>query len=88
MTPRAPRVDGLSAIPLKRTMKQRITYIVQNPDEFSPEQLDVRGDLFAVKDVEAAKEHRTTLGLDELPDEVCCSTTPMSRRQVVSFASC
>ena len=57
-------------------MKQRITYIVQNPDAFSPEQLDVRRDVFAVKDVEAAKEHRITLGLDELPDEVRLSKSP------------
>ena len=51
-------------------MKQRITYIVQNPDAFSPEQLDVREGVFALKNVEAAKEHRITFGLDELPDRV------------------
>lgn len=55
-------------------MKQRITYVVQNPEEFSPEQLEVgkddRGPLFALNGVQAAKEHRITLGLDELPEEV------------------
>jgi hypothetical protein len=28
-------------------------------------------DTFAIKEVWAAKEHRITLGLDELPSEVC-----------------
>jgi hypothetical protein len=55
-------------------MKQRITYVVKNPDEFSPEQLEVKqsskGPSFTIKNVDAAKEHRITLGLDELPDEV------------------
>ena len=66
-------------------MKQRITYIVQNPDDFSPEQLEVRtdarGPLFAVKGVEAAKEHRLTLGLNELPEEVRCSTIPIHNNE-------
>jgi hypothetical protein len=65
-------------------MKQRITYVVQNPEEFSPEQLvvksDEQGPLFALKGVQAAKEHRVTLGLDELPRRVRCQplhfTTP------------
>lgn len=56
-------------------MKQRITYIVHNSDTFSPEQLEVgadkRGPVFALKGIEAAKEHRITLGLDELPKQVC-----------------
>jgi hypothetical protein len=55
-------------------MKQRITYVVKQPDEFSPEQLEVKtdsnGPVFTIKNVDAAKEHRLTLGLDELPDEV------------------
>jgi hypothetical protein len=55
-------------------MKQRITYVVKNPEEFSPEQLEVRkdpeGPIFTIKNVHAAKEHRITLGLDELPEEV------------------
>jgi hypothetical protein len=56
-------------------MKQRITYVVKNPEDFSPEQLDVgedkHGPYFALDNVFAAKEHRITLGLDELPEEVC-----------------
>lgn len=57
-------------------MKQRITYVVKRPDGFSPEQLlvlrddDQFGTRFALKDVDAAKEHRITLGLNELPVEV------------------
>jgi hypothetical protein len=56
-------------------MKQRITYVVKNPEEFTPDQLDVStdqsGPYFALDNVYAAKEHRITLGLDELPEEVC-----------------
>ncbi|CBY00975.1 predicted protein [Plenodomus lingam JN3] len=56
-------------------MKQRITYVVEKPDEFSPDQLSVEnsgssGARFLLKGVKAAKEHRITLGLNELPDEV------------------
>ncbi|KAF2823982.1 PIG-X-domain-containing protein [Ophiobolus disseminans] len=55
-------------------MKQRITYVVKDPDSFTPEQLgvqkhDVQGS-FSVTGVEAAKELRITLGLDELPSEL------------------
>ena len=56
-------------------MKQRITYVVKKPEEFTPDQLDVgedkSGQYFALDNVYAAKEHRITLGLDELPEEVC-----------------
>ena len=56
-------------------MKQRITYVVKKPEEFTPDQLDVgedkSGQYFALDNVYAAKEHRITLGLDELPNEVC-----------------
>jgi hypothetical protein len=55
-------------------MKQRITYVVKNPEAFSPDQLEVKQDLqgpiFTLKNVDAAKEHRITFGLDELPEEV------------------
>jgi hypothetical protein len=60
---------------LTATMKQRITYVVKSPESFSPELLDVKKegskDAFILKGVQAAKEHRITLGLDELPSEVC-----------------
>ncbi|KAI4654574.1 uncharacterized protein J4E79_008448 [Alternaria viburni] len=55
-------------------MKQRITYVVTNPEEFTPDQLQVgedqSGPYFALDNVYAAKEHRITLGLNELPEEV------------------
>jgi len=56
-------------------MKQRITYVVKDPESFSPEHLEVKnGDWsstrFTLKGVDAAKEHRITFGLDELPEEV------------------
>lgn len=53
-------------------MKQRITYVVTEPESFTPEQINVqkrgngKGDTFTLKGVNAAKEHRITLGLDEL----------------------
>ncbi|KAF2012773.1 PIG-X-domain-containing protein, partial [Aaosphaeria arxii CBS 175.79] len=51
-------------------MKQRITYIVPNPDEFNPELLEVKGDSMSLSKVKAAKEHRVTFGLSELPQEI------------------
>ncbi|PVI07591.1 PIG-X-domain-containing protein [Periconia macrospinosa] len=51
-------------------MKQRITYIVQDPDSFSPEQLVVKGSSLTLNRVQAAKEQRITVGLDELPSEL------------------
>jgi septum formation topological specificity factor MinE len=56
------------------TMKQRLTYVVKKPESFTPDLVEVKNDgskdIFALKGVEAAKEHRITLGLDELPSEV------------------
>jgi hypothetical protein len=55
-------------------MKQRITYVVKDADAFSPEQLEItregQTDILSLKGVKAAKEHRITLGLNELPSEV------------------
>ena len=55
-------------------MKQRITYMVKNPESFTPEQLSLsaqdQGQTFAIRNVDAVKEHRLTAGLDELPKEV------------------
>ena len=57
------------------TMKQRITYVLKDPDSFTPDLLELKKDgskdSFVVGEVQAAKEHRITLGLDELPSEVC-----------------
>jgi hypothetical protein len=52
-------------------MKHRITYLVPNPDDFHPDLLTVEDTSFSVKNLKAAKEHRITLGLNELPQEVC-----------------
>jgi hypothetical protein len=50
--------------------------VVTNPESFTPEQLSVykteSHHVFSVNGVQAAKEHRFTFGLDELPSEVCC----------------
>jgi hypothetical protein len=55
-------------------MKQRITYVVKDPDSFTPELLEVKKDgskdSLVINGLQAAKEHRITLGLDELPSEV------------------
>lgn len=51
-------------------MKQRITYLVHDPVNFTPEQFGVQDDSFTLNAVNAAKEHRLTFGLDELPQEV------------------
>ncbi|KAF1839008.1 PIG-X-domain-containing protein [Decorospora gaudefroyi] len=55
-------------------MKQRITYIVKNPESFTPSQISVQNDAqrpsFTLTNVDAVKEHRLTLGLDELPKEI------------------
>lgn len=49
--------------------------MVTNPESFTPEQLNVykteSHHVFSVNGVQAAKEHRFTFGLDELPSEVC-----------------
>ncbi|KAF1933685.1 PIG-X-domain-containing protein [Didymella exigua CBS 183.55] len=53
-------------------MKVRITYVVTEPESFNPDQINVqRGskgkrDTFKLNHVKAAKEHRITLGLNEL----------------------
>ena len=53
-------------------MKQRITYVVHNPDDFDPSQLRLppTNNAFTLDLVNAAKEHRLTFSLSELPQEV------------------
>ncbi|KAF2841697.1 PIG-X-domain-containing protein [Patellaria atrata CBS 101060] len=52
-------------------MKHRITYLLHDPNgSFDPSQLNVSGQIFSVKNLKAAKEHRITLGFDELPQEL------------------
>jgi len=51
-------------------MKERITYIRDNKDEFHPDQLEVEKNAMHIKSLKAAKEHRLTFDYDELPAEV------------------
>lgn len=49
--------------------------MVEDPEAFAPDHLliqddQAKGPTFSLKNVQAAKEHRVTLGLDELPREV------------------
>lgn len=55
-------------------MKQRITYLVPNADDFNPDLLTVTDTSLSLHNVKAAKEHRITFGLSELPQEVYIST--------------
>ncbi|KAF2238565.1 PIG-X-domain-containing protein [Viridothelium virens] len=52
-------------------MKQRITYLLEENDaEVGPEQIQVQDNSLSIHDLYGAKEHRVTLGLDELPQEL------------------
>lgn len=57
-------------------MKQRITYLVPNPDDFKEDSLEVKDTTLSLRDVKAAKEHRITVGLSELPQEVSTCQSP------------
>jgi hypothetical protein len=67
-------------------MKHRVTYVLKDPDTFSPDQLKVvkrngkSPAKFIFENVNAAKEHRITMGLDELPDEVLAILYPSHMR--------
>jgi len=52
-------------------MKERITYIRDNQDEFHPGQLEVGNNSMHIKSLKAAKEHRLTFDFSQLPTEVC-----------------
>lgn len=51
-------------------MKQRRTFLVKDPDSFTPEQLEVKDGSILLKGVHAVEEHRITFSLDELRVEV------------------
>ncbi|KAL5382828.1 hypothetical protein DPSP01_006383 [Paraphaeosphaeria sporulosa] len=51
-------------------MKQRITYLVEDPDSFTPEQLQVKDGSLSLIGLKAVQEHRVTFTLDELPTEL------------------
>ncbi|KAL9093282.1 MAG: hypothetical protein Q9165_004023 [Trypethelium subeluteriae] len=51
-------------------MKQRITYLLEENDaELGPDQIGVEYSSLSVHGLQGVKEHRITLGLDELPQE-------------------
>jgi hypothetical protein len=60
-------------------MKQRITYLVKDPDTFTPEKLQVKDASITLDAVEAVKEHRITFSLDELPAEVQYHLNPVTK---------
>lgn len=51
-------------------MKQRITYITSSDDELGPSRLSTLKTEAKIQDLRAAKEHRITVDLSELPREV------------------
>lgn len=52
-------------------MRHRITYILEPDDDFRPQQLAVTPKTLDVTRLRGAKEYRWTIGLSELPREVC-----------------
>ncbi|KAI9837512.1 MAG: hypothetical protein M1819_007163 [Sarea resinae] len=51
-------------------MRQRITYLYNAEGAFDPEQLSVTETQLSVQNLDAAKEHRITVGFEELPQEL------------------
>lgn len=51
-------------------MKQRLTYLLRDPKEFSLSQVRVTTESTSVEALDAAKEQHLTFGFDELPQEV------------------
>lgn len=51
-------------------MKQRITYLTKTPGGVDPASLRVGKDSLTIPGLEAAKEWRITLGVQDLPQEV------------------
>lgn len=61
-------------------MKQRITYVRSHDDSFHPSQLEVHQNSMTIRCLAAAKEHRLTVGLNELPREVHMHASHQDRR--------
>ena len=51
-------------------MKERITYVIRDPDAFSPDQLRVNDTAFDTHLLPAAKERRLSFSFAEIPHEV------------------
>lgn len=61
-------------------MKERITYLLHVGEEgFDPSRLTVTKESLALPPIKAAKEHRLTLGLSELPHEVAIRSLKLRR---------
>ena len=50
-------------------MKERITFIYDAEDTFTPSQLQLENDTLYIDSLKAAREHRLTFALQELPQE-------------------
>lgn len=51
-------------------MKRRITFIQRVDAGFDPQQAELTASSLSVRGLDAAREDRITVGLDELPQEV------------------
>ena len=51
-------------------MKERVTFLNHQGQDFDPAQLQLQNDSLRLKSLKAAREDRLTIGLDELPQEV------------------
>lgn len=68
-------------------MKERISYLLHVSEQgFDPSLLTVTKDSLALPPIKAAKEHRLTFGLSELPHEV--ATYPSLSRQIQIAPPC
>lgn len=52
-------------------MRTRVTYVHDPEGRFDPQQASVDTDSLSVRALEGARELKVTVGLDELPQEVC-----------------
>ncbi|KAF7507192.1 hypothetical protein GJ744_010874 [Endocarpon pusillum] len=52
-------------------MRRRSTFLHDPKLEVDPRQLYLSGDRFVIENLRAAREERLTVGLDELPEELC-----------------
>lgn len=60
----------LTAIQVENGMRQRITFLQEPQDSLDPKSLQVTSDSISTKELNASREDRITLSLDELPQEL------------------
>lgn len=51
-------------------MRHRITYLKRPNVDFDPDAISITKNGITLHGLRASKEHRTTMGLDEVPQEV------------------